>query len=108
MAAIQYAFDGLPTHLVDDGVSFNAPFATLTVRDVFKCSGAKQDVVRFTARTFNVFKGQVGGAVENAFGGTGTSKTGDYVMTVVRHEVHRCSHSIQRPESLPCLGSHPS
>ena len=91
--------------MLDDGVRFDAPFATLTLRNRYECNSVRQEVVRFTARTFNVFTRQVGDAVENAFGGTGTFKTGDLQMTVVRHEVCQCARDTEPSNRSPPAGA---
>ena len=89
MAAIQSFFDDLPTHLKEDGVLFDAPFATMTVRDTFKCNGENPagGILGFTARGFNVFQVQAGSSDENAFPSDTPEPLpvrGDLLLTVLR------------------------
>ena len=49
-----------------DGVRSAAPFAVMTVSDAFKCNPGDSPPLGFTARGFNVFQTQLGGAREDA------------------------------------------
>jgi len=95
LSAIAAFFDDLPPRLLSDGVLFDAPFATMTVRDAWKCGDdpAASSLLGFTDRGFNVFQLQVGDAAENAFPSDAEPVFGDLMMTVLRHEV---SHQFDR------------
>ena len=62
-------YDGLPLHLRVDGVLYEAPFATMTVRDSFRCGGDHSSdglLGGLTERGYNVFKMDVGDGTEEA------------------------------------------
>ena len=87
VAATHAFFDLLPPHLMSDGILAEAPFATMTIRDAFRCSGEAESIsLTATARAFNIFQSQVGSWTENAFGGTRFPLYGDGAMTVIKHE----------------------
>jgi len=87
MEGVLSFFDHLPPLLMSEGVLKDAPFATMTVRDAFKCDGVHEATsLGVTAREFNVFQNQRGCCMEDAFGGTPFTFYGDLLMTVVRHE----------------------
>merc|ERR1711965_191898 len=92
-------YDGLPLHLRVDGVLYDAQFATMTVRDSFRCGGDHSSdglLGGLTERGYNVFKMDVGDGTEEAFGCTGASVRGDHSMTVIRHEVaHQFDRVVQ-------------
>jgi len=97
LEAIAAFFDDLPPRLLSDGVLFGAPFATMTVRDAWRCGedldSTASSLLMFTDRGFNVFQLQVGDVVENAFPPDTDPVFGDLMMTVLRHEV---SHQFDR------------
>jgi len=95
LRAIRSFFDDLPPHLLSDGVLFDAPFATMTVRDAFDCGSDSSagTLLTFTDRGFNVFQNQVGQSTENAFPSDADPVRGDLLLTVLRHEV---SHQFDR------------
>lgn len=71
IGAVKSFLAALPPHLMSDGVLYDAPFATMTVKDAFECDGTAETVsLTVTDRSFNVFQNQLGDATENAFGST--------------------------------------
>ena len=56
VSAVHAFFDALPPHLMHNGVLHDAPFATMTVRDAFKCGadGSAGALLHYTPRGFNV------------------------------------------------------
>jgi len=101
MNSMMSFFDSLPEHLMTRGVQYDAPFATLTVKDAHKCNAdpTVTSYLEVTKRGFNIFQTQAGERTEDAFAGTGQqfSLRGDLYMTVVRHEVaHQFDRVIQR------------
>jgi len=88
--SIQSFFDDIPSHLMVDGVTWDAPFAVMTVKDSYVTSSGDttaKGLLTFTNRGWNVFQTQASTRIENAFSGTGLFEYGDLLMTVVRHEV---------------------
>ena len=55
VVAIHALFDGLPPHLMGPGVLYDAPFATMTQKDYWKCNGddTATKLLHFTRRGFN-------------------------------------------------------
>ena len=53
-------FDSLPEHLMTRGVQYDAPFATLTVKDAYKCNAnpTVTSYLEVTKRSFNIFQVQ--------------------------------------------------
>ena len=71
IGAVKSFLAALPPHLMSDGVLYDAPFATMTVKDAFECDGTAETVsLTVTDRSFNVFQNQLGDATEDAFGST--------------------------------------
>ena len=56
--AIESFFSDLPAHLLSDGVLFEAPFATMTVRNAFICDddSSADGILTFTDRSYNTFQ----------------------------------------------------
>ena len=100
-------YDDLPLHLRVDGVLYEAQFATMTVRDSFRCGGDHSSdglLGGLTERGYNVFKMDVGDGTEEAFGCTGASVRGDHSMTVIRHEVaHQFDRVVQADTRMSAL-----
>ena len=59
MDALHAFFGQLPTHLMAEGVTYDAPFATMTIKDTFECTSTGdttgQTLLGYTPRGFNVF-----------------------------------------------------
>ena len=84
---IRLFFDDLPSHLLHDGVLFDAPFATMTAKDTFDCDGddSAGKLLGFTNRGFNVFGTQIGKTTADAFPSDIEVERGDQFMQVLRH-----------------------
>ena len=60
MNSMMSFFDSLPEHLMTRGVQYDAPFATLTVKDAHKCNAdpTVTSYLTVTKRGFNIFQTQ--------------------------------------------------
>ena len=82
-------YSQLPSFIRNDGILYDAPYATQTVRDAWKCNGQDLGYLGSTRRGFNVFQTQVGASYEQAFPNDTPDrpKSLDLQLTVTRHEV---------------------